>query len=1253
MKECSACGTCFPDDFNNCPNDGGQLKFSLRGDLVLDERYKLERRLGRGGMGIVFKASHLFLKSTHAVKVILPDLAGQDPMLVTRFRQEAIVAASIRHKNIVMVTDFGVANETMPFLVMEFLVGGSLWDLLVKRRRLSSRSSLEIMEAVGAGVSAAHRRNIVHRDLKPLNIFIQEGMPISEGLKVLDFGLAKIKSGEGIGSFIQAQTTSPMGSPLYMAPEQWSEGEPDSRADIYSIGVMLYQMLAGEVPFGGSSMPKIMRGHLMSPPPAFAELGVDVSPAVEAVVRHALEKEPEARPSTVDEFVAELREAVSKEGPELRSSAPSLVGAEDETATLPRTRRPLTGFPSGSDLTGSKTRAFEETQRQREDEADQLLRELEEAQRRAEEARRRVEEAAERRAAEEAERRQAEAEAARKQLEEEEALRRAAEEEQKRAEEEQARKLAQEEEARKLAEEEAQRKAAEEQARKLAEEEANRLSLEVEEARRRAEEARIRAEEEAQGRAKEEAARKSAEERAARLAREVEEAQQRAEEARLRAEEEARKRAEEEAARRQAEEARARKRAASEVQRLAEEEEARLRAKAEADRLAQEVEEAQRRAEEARLRAEAEAGKRIEEEAARKRAEEEATRLQKEVEQARKRVEEELRKIAEEATRKRAEEAAALLQAKEAAARRVIDEELKKRAEETERQRAAEEAIRRRAEEEEARKRAESHALRLAEEEEARRRAEEEANRLALEIEEARRLAEEAQRDAEEEARKRAEQERVRREEEEAARLRAKEDADRLARLYESARRRADEARQQAEEEARKRSEEATARKAAEEKALRLEREVEEAKRRAEEARVRVEEEVRSQGQAEEARRREEEGVRAAEIEQRRKLQEQIQFLEEEKRRREQEIVTAELGARVAAGLPEAGRETMPVLVSQTDPTGLETIADYQTQSASERKAISLPEDQTVAARRESIQSRPAHAERKYLGRVLVGLALLVLVLGSAGYGVYYYMQRSTPAPEKKPEAVKPNLPVDNLVKVPGGTFMMGRNDVAEQDPQWPAHSVPVKDFLMDRYEVTQAEYAQFVQQSSYQPPKGWSGTRPAAGHEQWPVTDVSLDDARSFAIWRSTRDGVKYRLPTEEEWEYAARSGNKNYLYPWGNAWFADRANLGTGQGAKVDSPKAVGSYPQGASDQGILDLIGNVWEWTSSEASLYPGNTSTLPESKRGQFVMRGGSHQSLDPAAVKFRKSQEFPATFRQWFPRETRSNTLGFRLVRDPS
>lgn len=284
---------------------------TIDGPPVLENKYHLDSRLGQGGMGVVYKARHAYLKTLHAIKIILPDLVGNDPQLVTRFRQEALAAAAIRHQNVVNTTDYGVINGNIPFLVMEYVEGESLHDLLAREKKLDPEKAFDLISAICAGVGAAHHQGIVHRDLKPLNIMICSDKPsLSQAVKILDFGLAKIKSGELLGSFIQAQTTGLMGSPYYMAPEQWSDDEPDSRSDIYSLGVMLFQILSGDVPFKGSSIPAIMKKHIADPPPTFAEVGLDASPELEQAVRHTLQKEPDKRTPNVEAMVDELKNAI-------------------------------------------------------------------------------------------------------------------------------------------------------------------------------------------------------------------------------------------------------------------------------------------------------------------------------------------------------------------------------------------------------------------------------------------------------------------------------------------------------------------------------------------------------------------------------------------------------------------------------------------------------------------------------------------------------------------------------------------------------------------------------------------------------------------------------------------------------------------------------------------------------------------------------------------------------------------------------
>ena len=215
----------------------------------------------------------------------------------------------------------------------------------------------------------------------------------------------------------------------------------------------------------------------------------------------------------------------------------------------------------------------------------------------------------------------------------------------------------------------------------------------------------------------------------------------------------------------------------------------------------------------------------------------------------------------------------------------------------------------------------------------------------------------------------------------------------------------------------------------------------------------------------------------------------------------------------------------------------------------------------------------------------------------------------------------------------------MGRNDSLPTES--PAHSVSVTAFAMDKNEVTNAEYAQFVHDANHTPPSQWGSVKAPVGQELLPVSNVSYDDAVAFAEWRSKRDGVTYRLPTEEEWEYAARNGDKDNLYPWGNAWAPGRAAT---QEAGVGREQPVGTYPQGGNQWGVQDLIGNVWEWTSTKASLYPGSPLKLPDVQKGWIVARGGSFGS---------QANKLSGTMRDWFAPNYKNPVLGFRLVKPAS
>jgi serine/threonine protein kinase/formylglycine-generating enzyme required for sulfatase activity len=789
MKECPACRRCFSDEVNHCPQDGDETTPSLLGEPILDARYQLERRLGQGGMGVVFQARHIFLKTSHAIKVILPDLVGNDPMLVTRFRQEALAAAAIRHQNIIAVTDFGVVRGTMPFLVMEFVNGQSLQDILAEEKVMAPERAFEFACAIAAGVGAAHRQNIVHRDLKPLNIMTQQGQSISEGLKILDFGLAKIKSGELLGSFVQAKTSGLMGSPFYMAPEQWSDDEPDARADVYSLGIILYQMLTGDVPFKGSSIPSIMKKHLTLPPPSFKSVGVDVSPQLEAVVRHALEKETVARTPSVEAFVQELREAAAAGGLMVKPGRQTGPVAPDETLYSPAKSTGETAQQTGS---------------------------------------------------------------------------------------------------------------------------------------------------------------------------------------------------------------------------------------VEFDSLAGTVS---------------------------------STALSEED------------------------------QAKLAASREAYNREQKQK------------------------------------------------EQVAHEM---------LSREAEDRRKSEAEKERKRKEQEE---------------------------------------------------------------------KVRQEKEEREERE--------------------RQQREQMERVERQAKELEERL------ARLATSMPPPVAGTT-VIDPEATQVGVRTEAVGNNSFSGGSEATHYDR---VAPGHVSVPFQP-----KNNSMLMIGVVVLLVVLVGGGVAGYFLLRSKTtttggpgasPTPVTSPgtnDTVKPDL-----AEISGGTFQLGRNDGPLQET--PAHQVTVGSFFMDKTEVTNKEYAEFVRDTHHASPSDWNGTKPPYGTEMWPVLNVSIEDVDAFAAWRSKRDNVTYRLPTEMEWEYAARNGTSDDLYPWGKSWKENQAVL------KEATPAKVGSHLEGNNKWGIADLIGNVWEWTSSKVSAYPGNPTPIPSAIKNWNVIRGAGFDR-DPSD----RDNPVSSCIRTFVSPESRIPQLGFRLVR---
>lgn len=305
MRECQICQQCYPDAVIVCPQDNQPTFQSIEGNPILEGKYRLEKRLGTGGMGVVYSGYNINLKTIKlAIKTIKPSLIESAPDLANRFLKEARAAAAIRHPNVIEVKDYGLINQKIPFMVMPLLEGITFQDLIANEKRLSPLKAIEWLIKICEGVEAIHSKGIVHRDLKPLNIMI-----VNKEVIILDLGVAKINSLEILGSLAQTEfnPNERKGTLVYMAPENFENIEVDYRADVFSLAVMGYQMLAGQLPFTGSWDGAIIKKITMDSPLRFADIGVQVPPAVEEAVFRALEKDLSKRTQSVKEFAQELK----------------------------------------------------------------------------------------------------------------------------------------------------------------------------------------------------------------------------------------------------------------------------------------------------------------------------------------------------------------------------------------------------------------------------------------------------------------------------------------------------------------------------------------------------------------------------------------------------------------------------------------------------------------------------------------------------------------------------------------------------------------------------------------------------------------------------------------------------------------------------------------------------------------------------------------------------------------------------------
>jgi serine/threonine-protein kinase len=320
MKACPSCKTQYPGGEAFCPLDGARLVSASAIALgatasdpligsVLGDRYKILRRVGEGGMGIVYEAEHIVIEKHVALKVLREDF-GSRPDVVERFRQEAKSASRIGHENIVDISDFGETPSGASYFVMEMLDGEDLADRLAREGTIDPARAVSILIQCCRALGAAHHKGIVHRDMKPENIFLIERAGTRDFVKIVDFGIAKMSDIETTGAPGRKLTKTGMifGTPEYMSPEQ-AAGKPlDHRVDVYALGVILFEVLTGRVPFLGDTFMGVLTQHMFDPVPPLREINprVQISPALEAVLFRALAKEPDQRFQSMDELARAL-----------------------------------------------------------------------------------------------------------------------------------------------------------------------------------------------------------------------------------------------------------------------------------------------------------------------------------------------------------------------------------------------------------------------------------------------------------------------------------------------------------------------------------------------------------------------------------------------------------------------------------------------------------------------------------------------------------------------------------------------------------------------------------------------------------------------------------------------------------------------------------------------------------------------------------------------------------------------------------